>query len=243
MGTPMFPSVDSDSKQFPDAVRARVAANLADSSTVEGQAAAALVTQAFGKAGLPVDAPHPLVAAITGDEFEDANGTALAAHQTTVGQKTWTAHIGTFATVGDRLQSVSSNDGDLASYDAGALASATITATVYPATSNGGMVAPALVFRLIDPSNFWYLTPNAPGSGVYLYRVTSGSHSLILDVRAPDIKPGAAYDLRVDLYGPDITVWVGGVEIATVTDAGNIAGTRVGVRLGKNGGATGPAQW
>lgn len=43
MGTPQIPSVDSDSKQFPDAVRARIGANLGQSSTPEGQAVAGLV--------------------------------------------------------------------------------------------------------------------------------------------------------------------------------------------------------
>lgn len=44
MGTPQIPSVDSDTKQFPNAVRARMAQNIADPSTPEGAALAAIVT-------------------------------------------------------------------------------------------------------------------------------------------------------------------------------------------------------
>ena len=38
MGTPLLPSVDSVTKQFPDMVRARIAANLSDGTTPEGAA-------------------------------------------------------------------------------------------------------------------------------------------------------------------------------------------------------------
>lgn len=38
MGTPLVPSVDSDTKQFPDQVRAAIAANLSDKTTPEGTA-------------------------------------------------------------------------------------------------------------------------------------------------------------------------------------------------------------
>jgi hypothetical protein len=38
MGTPQFPAIDSDTKQLPDVVRARIAANLQDASTPEGAA-------------------------------------------------------------------------------------------------------------------------------------------------------------------------------------------------------------
>lgn len=38
MGTPQIPSVDSDSKQFPDAVRTRIGANLNDTTSIEGAA-------------------------------------------------------------------------------------------------------------------------------------------------------------------------------------------------------------
>lgn len=46
MGTPQIPSVDSDTKQLPDSVRARVAGNLKDNSTPEGSAVAAAASQA-----------------------------------------------------------------------------------------------------------------------------------------------------------------------------------------------------
>lgn len=44
MGTPQIPSVDSDTKQFPDAVRNRLGANIADPTTPEGAAVASTVS-------------------------------------------------------------------------------------------------------------------------------------------------------------------------------------------------------
>jgi hypothetical protein len=46
MGTPRIPSVDSDTNQFPDSVRARMAANLLNPATPEGAA--------IGQAGVGV---------------------------------------------------------------------------------------------------------------------------------------------------------------------------------------------
>lgn len=55
MGTPQIPSVDSDSKQFPDAVRQKIAANFADRSSLEGAALAATNDQQYAAlAGSPV---------------------------------------------------------------------------------------------------------------------------------------------------------------------------------------------
>lgn len=49
MGTPQIPSVDSDSKQFPDAVRVAIAANISDKSSLEGAALrASLVPRGAG---------------------------------------------------------------------------------------------------------------------------------------------------------------------------------------------------
>lgn len=44
MGTPQIPSVDSDSKQFPDAVRTRIGANLNDTTSIEGAALSSILS-------------------------------------------------------------------------------------------------------------------------------------------------------------------------------------------------------
>lgn len=54
MGTPIIPSVDSDTKQLPDAVRARIAANIMDQSTLEGQAALSAAAGNVADAGSDV---------------------------------------------------------------------------------------------------------------------------------------------------------------------------------------------
>lgn len=63
MGTPQIPSVDSDSKQFPDAVRARIANNIKDASSVEGVALGVGVQNAVSggalSAGLATAAADP----------------------------------------------------------------------------------------------------------------------------------------------------------------------------------------
>jgi lysophospholipase L1-like esterase len=48
MGTPQFPAIDSDTKQFPDVVRTRLAANLTDPTSTEGKALAAGFVPASG---------------------------------------------------------------------------------------------------------------------------------------------------------------------------------------------------
>lgn len=64
-----IPSVDDVSKQFPDVVRAAIAANLSDSGTVEGAALSATIATAIE----PL-APNPATAVLLGDSRTFYNG-------------------------------------------------------------------------------------------------------------------------------------------------------------------------
>ncbi|WP_416264225.1 hypothetical protein ACNANV_16260 [Curtobacterium flaccumfaciens pv. flaccumfaciens] len=81
MGTNLLPSIDSDTKQFPDAVRARVAANLSDPTTPEGAAVSAGVSTAIGGGVGP-----QLLAAIADPDsnFSVINEATLSSSSTTL---------------------------------------------------------------------------------------------------------------------------------------------------------------
>jgi lysophospholipase L1-like esterase len=66
MGTNLIPSVDSDTKQLPDAVRARIAENLADAETPEGAAIVVAVAAGVGPAASV--SPAELNASLLGGE-------------------------------------------------------------------------------------------------------------------------------------------------------------------------------
>lgn len=55
MGTPVIPSVDSDTKQFPDGVRARIASNIKDNATPEYAAVASTVRSVNSNTYAPLD--------------------------------------------------------------------------------------------------------------------------------------------------------------------------------------------
>lgn len=66
MGTPQIPSVDSDSKQFPESIRATLASNMSNANTPEGAAIAAVATSVA--AVTPGISAGETFAALTGGE-------------------------------------------------------------------------------------------------------------------------------------------------------------------------------
>ncbi len=75
------------------------------------------------------------------------------------------------------------------------------------------------VFGGVDPQSYWLLQYAQLGLGVRLYRRhAAGTFTLVAQANTPDPKIGRWYDLRVDVRGTNISLFIDGVSRLSVAD-------------------------
>ena len=184
----------------------------------------------------PVPLTATTTAPIAADSF--ASGTALAGRTTPTGGFAWTNRTGTFTISSPGVLVPSANtDGYLATFPGG-IGRCTVTAVVTPFGSGTNRSFPGLVLHYTDTSNYFYAFPITDDTApkVQLRKVTAGVDTLLMEAPA-SIVSGTAVTLRVDLFGPDMTLFVNGTEIGTVTETQGVGVNTVGFRYGASGSA------
>lgn len=127
-------------------------------------------------------------------------------------------------------------DGDFQTVDAGT-GDVTLTARVSSdaGTNSATSTSAGLVFRYEDSNNFWLLATDARAGTTVLYEKTAG----VFTARATLAGAGASngvISLTVTAVGPDITIFLVGLDPVVYTSTAHQAATRVGVRAGNGGG-------
>lgn len=187
----------------------------------------------------PTAISSPSTTATAADTF--TTGTTLTSRSTPTGAKAWTVNAGTWSINGGVL-SDSGAAGDIAWFPGGS-ARCTIDAVVVPShTSTSAYAAPGLVFRYTDASNYFYVSVNSATGYIDLYRVTTGTATLLAEV-AVAMTSQYPVPLSVGLNGPDITLYLAGTDTLTVSDTQGLNATGVGVRNGTAGAPPAAGQW
>lgn len=178
---------------------------------------------------------------IAADAFGGTAGAALESRATPTGAKAWTSSsAGAFTLDGSGgLRSTNNANMDLATFDVGAV-DYTVTATL-SSYVNGSVVSLAnLIFRYQNATNFWGVQVDPRNSRVTLYNRNStfGSNNFDQINFAQVFTATNSTDqikVAVRNQGSNITLYVNGVEIATVVDTFLQGQTRVGVYVGASG--------
>jgi hypothetical protein len=182
---------------------------------------------------------------LAGDDFAGAAGTSLAGRNGTLGTASpWTVVSGTWQLDGaGHVSPTAATDGILAVMTPPARTQTNYTVSMDVLISKSGSQSNqgALVFRYVDTSNFWYYQPPVSGGTDWrLYKVVGGSHTVVLQFGLPSKANGTTVNLRADVWGRDITVYLDGAEIYTATDTAGQSASTVGIRQGISGGYTTP---
>jgi hypothetical protein len=182
---------------------------------------------------------------LAGDDFTGTAGGSLAGRSGTLGTPSfWTVVSGTWQIDGaGHVSPTTATDGILAVLTPPARTQTNYTVSMDVVISKSGSQSNqgALVFRYVDTSNFWYYQPPVSGGTDWrLYKVVGGSHTVVLQFGLPAKANGTTVNLRADVWGRDITVYLDGAEIYTATDTAGQSASTVGIRQGISGGYTTP---
>lgn len=178
--------------------------------------------------------PTSAITTIASDSFTGAAQTALTAHTTDQGAA-WTLRSGSAYVLDGTGKATFGNtsfvDGSISTFDAGA-SNYTMTCNLTPVgTSASDQGAAGLVFRWVSTTNFYYASFDIVNKLLRVYKNTT----LVVMVAVPTLAGGTANTLRVDAYGPDITISINGVEKISFDDLTNTSSRIVGLRSGKSG--------
>lgn len=104
-----------------------------------------------------------------------------------------------------------------------AIANHRVLATLSGLTLTGDN--PALIFRMVDASNYWRFNIDIQNGISRLAKVVAGTVTNIFS--AGPLTNGGTYEARCD-GANNITVYCNGILVTTTNDAANAAGTKVG---------------
>lgn len=152
----------------------------------------------------------------------------------------WTVQQGRWqVSPAGRTTSFSYTDGDTLTTDAGS-ESFTLTARMFGTLSTDQTAQADLVVRWSDLTNYLCVEAN-PLTGMVALQTRNGAPPvvpLITYLVPGGIASGQVVEVRVDVDGPEVTMWVDGVEVASAYTEDFAASTTVGFRMGKSSGNT-----
>ena len=155
------------------------------------------------------------------DTFTGTTGAAVQSRPADDGS-TWTLSSGSapVITAADRIRRVSANGFDIYNNAAPATADYAVEADIYVA-SNTGTYYPGILGRFNPGTSSAYYAQLAQGSGSWqLWKKVNNTSTLITTAAATSpMTAGANYVLRLEMYGNQISVWVGGTRVINVTDS------------------------
>jgi hypothetical protein len=84
-----------------------------------------------------------------------------------------------------------------------------------------------VVFRFVDPRNFYYVRASAPSGTLYFFKVVDGVRSPPIGVRT-NVAAGVWHTLEVECQGTQIRVWFNGTEAFPALQDRSFASGKVG---------------
>ncbi|GAA0798356.1 LamG-like jellyroll fold domain-containing protein [Spirilliplanes yamanashiensis] len=155
------------------------------------------------------------------DTFTGTTGAAVNSRPADDGT-TWTLSSGSapVITAADRMRRVSANGFDLYNNAAPSSPDYAVEADIHVA-SNTGTYYPGILGRFNPATSTAYYAQLAQGSGSWqLWKKVNGTSTLITTAGATaSMTAGATYTLRLQMTGTQITVWVNGTQVISVTDS------------------------
>lgn len=149
------------------------------------------------------------------DNFTDTNGTAIASHTPDVGGA-WTEVV-----TGHQIQSNQLKDipgGAASSFDPG-VPDGTLTVTVsFPANA-----IVVISLRQVDGSNVFYFAISNPGNFCRLTRYVAGTGT-DLDTQSITLADDTPTELKAELSGDSIKLYVAGTKFIDVSDSAHATG-------------------
>lgn len=205
------------------------------------------MTALSGLSGLSGLLPWPTVATWFLDTFTDANNTTMANHTPDTRDPrvaAWSQNVANAIWIQSNTATPNRyTDADLAVCAIGGTADFTIQCTTTPFSSSTTVVGHAgVIFRYVSTTNFWYTFADSGNGRIMVYKVVAGTHTEMLRY-AYSLASGTPVTLRVDCKGPNITLWIDGVERVTIVDWQHSTATGFGMRVGKSGAPAGKPVW
>jgi hypothetical protein len=171
------------------------------------------------------------------DDFIGSNGTFVESRVTNIGNKAWTTNAaGAFTLNGSgKATTTIQANANANVFDAG-VSDFTITCSMSSYTPDNNLCVLAdLLFRYVDAGNFWGVELDPRYNRIALYNKTGGSQFVRMFVADATVVSNAVTAIRVDCIGRNITLWVNGVQVASVVDTFNQTATKCGIYMGVNG--------
>jgi hypothetical protein len=193
-------------------------------NTAGNNAVIALFEETLTALGWYVHEPDvPVV--IAADDFNRADSSTLGT--TPTGAKGWDQHGSASAIVSNELSLASLAASTPIDIDAGTTDYA-VEAKVAAIGSTASTMGGGILVRLVDSSNFWWLSTRISGStiGLRFWKQVSGSPTAVGTQTTLTLVPGDV--IRVECLGTTLVGYVNGSEVARVTDAHAATGQKVG---------------
>lgn len=190
-------------------------------------------------------ATAPAPAVLLDDSFAGANLTSLNAHVPATGGAPWSVVSGAIVLDGAGAATQSTN----AVNDAHAVRAPgadNYTATfgcISRMTSSTQYAQAGVLYSYIDANNFFHIEVDLKLQALVAYKKVAGTFTQLLQYALPTVfTSGQEYQIRVDHYGTDTTIWLDGVEIITLSEPEMATATgKIGLRVGANGAVAAPA--
>jgi hypothetical protein len=171
------------------------------------------------------------------DDFIGSNGTFVESRATNIGNKAWSTNAaGAFTLNGSgKATTTIQANANANVFDAG-VSDFTISCSMSSYSPDGNLCVLAdLLFRYVDANNFWGVEVDPRYNRVSLYNKTGGTQFTRMFIADGTVVNNAVTAVRVDCLGQNITVWVNGVQVASLVDTFNQTATKCGIYMGVNG--------
>jgi hypothetical protein len=177
------------------------------------------------------------------DDFVGTNGTAVESRATNIGTKTWTTNAAGAFTLngsGKAVTTIQAN-GNSNVFDAGVSDFTASCAMSSYSPDNNLCVIAVLMFRYVDANNYWGIQVDPRYNRVTLYNKQGGTQFDQMYIADGTVVNNAVTAVRIDCIGPNITVWINGVQISSLVSTFNQTATKCGIYMGVNGPSGGTA--
>lgn len=179
---------------------------------------------------------------IAQDTFTGTNGTDLSAHSLDVGGS-WTeitGFSGVIALNGSGIcRNTGTTDGAYGVFTVTAVADMDVQADFIPQRGTGAAGNYGVLGRVQSGANtyYWFIYDN-PNTRWAIYKVVSGSPSLLNSFSGSAPSSGNTYTIKGSLRGSTLTLFVNGTQLVTTTDSTITAAGYPGIRLFNSSGGT-----
>lgn len=171
------------------------------------------------------------------DSFADTPSVAIDKHlpslssSPSLASSSWAQTASnSFKILGGKLVPNRYTNADVAVIDVGT-GDCTVTSVMTPFSDGTNAGTPALVFRYLDASNYWYADVNAKTGTINVHKVVATVDTTVFTY-TQTVTSGVPVTIRIDCIGTQITLFINGFEINNIVDTFNQTATKVGARIG-----------